>query len=277
MGPLEEPFFRARRPGPVDQVSCGECATTYDSDTNAFCPRCGSTDRAKTVPGALPVAARHNPRRRRVQASGVLLLVSGTLFLVSSLIGLAVPTEELARQFIEPMADQPGGTVILLPADDTPYDATLTTIAGDVVANATQHVGPFEARSPDHASLHVAWSVNGVEANATVIVLTGDTVRLQLAKANPGDVVIGSSLQTTVAVGRVVFVVAALLLVAGGLSALLLRWFPLAAAAAILGLVLGLVVVAGFLFAGLLFAIPFAVAALFILRGRRHFQRKANP
>lgn len=259
-------------PDLVDQVSCAECATSYDSDLNAFCPRCGSTDRSKAVPGALPVAARHDPRRRRVQASGVLLLVSGTLFLVFAVLGLAMPRAELAAQFVEPMADQPGGTLLLVPPANVSFNATITTLAGGPLGNASEHVGVFEFTSPDHASLRIAWTLDGQSYNTTAIILAGDTLRLPL-DAPVAEVVLGPSLKSTFAVVNVVFVIAAAVMVAGGLSALLLRLWPLAAAAAIFGLILGLIVVAGFLLAGLLFAIPFAAAALFILRGRHHFQR----
>lgn len=254
-------------------MQCGECGTRYDSDQNPFCPRCGSTAHGKVVPGAIPVAARHDPARRRVQASGVLLLVVGALFLVSALVGLTLPTQELAHRFVEPMADQPGGTLVLVPADDQPYNVTVTSLAGDPIANATGHVGELTIASPKHATLRIEGVHQGAIVNATAIVLTGDTLRLALADATPEEVAIGPTLETTVAVGRVVFIVVAVVLTGGGLCALLLRFYAGAATAAILGLLLSAVVLAGFLLAGLLFAIPFGFAGVFILRGRRHFGR----
>lgn len=256
-----------------DHVSCGQCGTRYDSDENAFCPRCGSTRHSDPVPGALPVAARHDPGRRRVQASGVLLIIVGSLFLVSSLVGLAIPVQELARQFVEPMADQPGGVLLLVPGDDAPYAATVSTLAGEVLVNESAQVGDLRVASPKHASLKVLWTAGNVSGNVTAIVISGDTLRLPLNVAPAQDTVIGATLAKTVSVGRIVFIVAATVLVAGGASGLLLRAWPLAAVAALMGVILGLVVVAAFLWAGLLFAIPFGLAASFILRGRRYFKR----
>lgn len=269
--PITQRFFPRGGAGPVaDVVSCGECATRYDSETNAFCPRCGSTDRSKLVPGALQVAARHDPARRRVQASGVLLLVAGALFLVTSLIGLTIPTQQLAQEFVTPMADQPGGALVLVPLDNAPYNATITSTAGAVLGNVTNHTGEWRVASPLHATVDVAWTSATQAGYVTAIVLPGDTLRIPL-QANGQDLLLGSSLQTTIQVGRGVFIVVAALLVGGGLCALLLRIWALAASAAIAGLLLGLLVVAGFLLAGLLFALPFGFAAVFILRGRRHF------
>lgn len=274
-GPVTQRFFPVGGAGVVpDLVSCGECATRYDSDSNAFCPRCGSTDRSKPVPGALQVAARHDPARRRVQASGVLLLVAGGLFLVSALIGLTIPAQQLAQEFVTPMADQPGGTVILVPEGNATYAATVTAMDGQVLGNASGQIGEWRLALPDHASVHVAWVVGGQSGNVTAIVLTGDTLRIPLDTQD--ELLLGSTLQTTITVGRVVFVAVAAVLVGGGLCALLLRVWALAAAAAIAGLLLGLLAVAGFLLAGLLFALPFGFAAVFILRGRRHF-RAAKP
>lgn len=258
----------------ADLVSCAECATRYDSETNAFCPRCGSTDRSKPVPGALQVAARHDPARRRVQASGVLLLVAGSLFLVSALIGLTIPAQQLAQEFVTPMADQPGGTLILVPADNATYDASVFARDGTLLGNVTGQQGEWRFASPQHASVQVTWTADQASGNVTAIVLTGDTLRIPLDGSQ--DLLLGSTLQTTILVGRILFVLVAAVLAAGGLSALLLRVWALAASAAVAGLLLGLLVVAGFLLAGLLFAVPFGFAAVFILRGRRHF-RPSTP
>lgn len=259
-------------------MTCAECGTRYDSDRDAFCPRCGSLARGAVVPGAVQVARRNDPARRRVQASGALLLVVGGLFLVSSLVGLAVPVEEVSQQFVEPMADQAGGELVLLPgADRTPFDVTVTTVDGDPVANATAQTDPVTVPLAKHAAVHVVVR-QATQANATAfdaVVLPGDRLRVQVGEVQSGDVAIGPTLRTTVQVGRYVFIGLALLLAGGGLCALLLRAWPVAATASIVGMVMGLIVLVAFPIVGLLFAVPFGFAGVFVLRGKRHFAKAA--
>jgi hypothetical protein len=265
-----------------DLVTCKECGTRYDTD-HGFCPRCGSTARGPTLPHAVAVAQRRDPGRRRVQASGVLLLVVGLLFLVSSLIGLAVPLEEVAVSFVEPMADQPGGTLILAGGDNVTYDVIVTTVDGAVVANATGHSGTFNVSSPRHATLHVAanWTADLAAGSTSsssefhAIVLGGDTLRVTLGEPDDGDVLVSPTLRTIVQVGRIAFVAVAVILAGGGTCALLLRFWPLAVVASLVGLFLAAIVLLGFLVYGLLFALPFGFAAFFILRGRAYFRKGA--
>lgn len=263
-----------------DVVTCKECGTRYDSG-HGFCPHCGSTVRGSTLPAAVAVAQRRDPGRRRVQASGALLLIVGSLFLVSSLIGLAVPMGEVAQQFVEPMADQPGGTLVLQAPQDASFDAVVTTQAGDEIANVTGHAGPLNVSSPDHASLRVVarWQANGTAgsmgfgAEFDAIVLAGDRLAIALDEPQDGDVLVSPTLRKIVQVGRVVFIAVAATLLGGGLCALLLRAWPFAVVAALIGILLAAIVLVGYLVAGLLFALPFGFAAFFILRGRRYFRR----
>jgi hypothetical protein len=132
--------------------------------------------------------------------------------------------------------------------------------------------------------LHVlaSWQPNltvGPKGSSTefdAIVLGGDTLRVDVDQAKDGDVVVSPTLRTIVQVGRVVFIGVALLLAGGGMCALLLRSWPLAVTAALVGVFLAAIVLLGYLYAGLLFAVPFGFAAFFILRGRRYFQRKGE-
>ncbi len=254
---------------------CAECGTRYDSDQNPFCPRCGSTEQGKVVPAALQVARRFDPARRRVQASGALLLLVGGLFLVSSLLGLAVPVGEVAQQFVAPMADQPGGELRLVPdVEHTHFDVVVTTLDGKPIANATAASEPVTIVSRSHATMAVNVTQNGTSHTFHAIVLGGDKLTVDVSQPEDGDVVVSSTLATIVQVGRVVFILAAATLIGGGVGALALRAWGLAAAASLVGLLLALLVLVGFFLAGLLFALPFGFAAYFILRGRRHFRRK---
>jgi hypothetical protein len=278
---MTEAFF-AVVPGPFmgDVVTCKECGTRYDSG-HGFCPHCGSTVRGSTLPAAVAVAQRRDPGRRRVQASGALLLLVGALFLLSSLIGLAVPMGEVAQQFVEPMADQPGGTLVLQGPQNASFAAVVTTQDGAELANVTGHVGALYVTSPDHASLHVvaSWQANGTAGSmgfATefdAIVLPGNTLEVGVDEVEEGTVVVSATLRKIVQVGRVAFIAVAATLLGGGLCALLLRAWPFAVAAALLGILLAAIVLVGYLVAGLLFALPFGFAAFFILRGRRYFRR----
>lgn len=256
-----------------DLVACAECGVRYAPAANAFCPRCGSTAKGVAVPAALEVATRRDPGRRRVQASGALLLVVGLLFLVSSAISLAIPVGEMAQTFVEPMADQPGGTLVIAPGAYAPFDVVVRSHAGEVLANATNQTQPFTFTSPEHATLHYEALVGeGPARNGTAIVFPGDTLQVSLDDA-PAFPAVSSTLATTVRVGRYVFLGLSAILLAGGASATALRWHGVAATAAVVGALLALVVLAGYLLAGLLFAVPFGFAAYFILRGRRHFRR----
>lgn len=254
-----------------DLVPCAECGVRYDPASNRFCPRCGSTAKGKAVPAAVEVAQRRDPGRRRVQASGALLLVIGVLFLVSSAVSLAIPVGEMAKTFVTPMADQPGGTLVLEPGSLSSFDVIIRSVAGEVLANATNQTTPFTFASDDHASLRYEVLAGTALRNGTVIVFPGDTVRIDASQDHALPLV-SQTLHTTVTVGRYVFLGIAAVLVAGGASAVALRFYGLAATAAVLGALLALLVLAGYLLAGLLFAIPFGFAAAFLLRGRRHFR-----
>ncbi len=256
-----------------DLAPCAQCGVRYDLADDAFCPRCGSTARGPPVPAALDVARRRDPGRRRVQASGALLLAVGVLFMVSSVISLAVPVGEMARTFEAPMADQAGGTLVLEPGAYASFDVVVRSHAGEVLANATNQTQPFTFTSPEHATLHYEALVGeGPARNGTAIVFPGDTLHVSLDD-NLVFPAVSSTLATTVRVGRYVFLGLAAILVTGGAAGAWLRLYALAATAAVVGAVLALLVLAGYLLAGLLFAVPFGLAAYFILRGRRHFTR----
>lgn len=72
----------------VRWVSCAECAARYDTQATLFCPRCGSTLRGRADAELAPLA-RDDPRRRRVQMGGAILLLVGLA------IGLLVATQLL--------------------------------------------------------------------------------------------------------------------------------------------------------------------------------------
>lgn len=255
-------------------MPCAECGVRYDPAVNAFCPRCGSTARGTPEPAVLAVARRRDPARRRVQASGVLLVAVGLLFLVSTVLSLTLPVGEMAKTFVGPMASQPGGTLVLVPDGDGPYNVTIRNVDGEVLANATGHVGEYRFIATQHAALRYEAVAGNETTNGTALVFTGDTLRVpldgeahELPQASP-------TLQQTIRVARYAFLGLAALLLAGGACAIALRAWPLAAVAAVVGILLAALVLLGYLLAGLLFALPFGFAAYFILRGKRYFEAK---
>jgi hypothetical protein len=256
-----------------DLVTCAECGSHYDSERDAFCPRCGSTAKGKILPAALAVARRNDPGRRRVQVSGVVLLIIGLLFLGSTVAEAVLSKGQLPGEYADLMADQAGGTLVV-DANGTAFMVTVLTMEGRELANRSSSGEPVEIEVAKHAGVRLQLQVGNATTNATAVVLPGDRLEVDASTVREGQALSGSSLQVIgkVAIGFGMFF--ALLLAGGGLAALRLRWFPLAATAAILGALVGVFALFFFLTAGLLFAVPFGFAAYFVLRGKRHFAAK---
>lgn len=269
-------FGRARvEPGVAETVECSECGTSYDSQEHPFCPRCGSTSRGAAVPGAIAVAARRDPSRRRVQASGGVLLAIGLLFLASAAAGFLPANGEATATLVDLLATQPGGQLYVgFPTAGNASLELFSVDAGESLDNSTTDDGRAEVGLP-RASVRVHAIQGGVHWNRTVVVLEGDRLTLDLP-AGGGDDVEPIFSRAAGAIERytaIAMLVIALVLVGGGIAALALRIFPLAALAAGIGALLALVALFSFLLVGLLFALPFGFAAYFIVRGRRHFRK----
>jgi hypothetical protein len=73
----------------TDRVQCAECERIYDSNENPFCPRCGGMKHQNPVIAAHAIAGRADPRRRRVQVAGVIMLSTGALVLLAGIAMLA--------------------------------------------------------------------------------------------------------------------------------------------------------------------------------------------
>lgn len=268
----------------AETVECSECGASYDSESHPFCPRCGSTARGTPLPGAVASAARRSPGRRRVQASGFVLVAVGVLFLVSAAASLLVPAQEAAEPLVDAIATQPGGKVVLaFPAagggNGTPGTARFLGLDDAELGNATADAGGQVAFDSPQASLRVEARQGAWAWNRTVVAMRGDTVTIRLPSGGDergadGGLVLGKTLVAAASVARYVLLVSAVLLVAGGAAALTLRWFALAATGALTGALFGLLALVGFLAAGLLFALPFGLCAYFILSGRRHFRHR---
>lgn len=258
-------------------MECSECATPYDSQEHPFCPRCGSTAQRASVPGALVSARRNDPARRRVQASGAVLLAIGLLFLVASLASALVPQQRAAESVIDAMASQPGGNLTIVWPTNATATLELRARDGTSLGNATVEGGRHEV-DVARAVVEVHSTQGEATWNQTVVVLGGDSLLLELPPeppAGPAEPVFSPLFTQVLSVARYVSVAFAVLLCVGGLCALLLRLWAIAAVGAIMGILLGLLALVGFLALGLLFAIPFAICGVLILRGRRHFRTSA--
>lgn len=60
-------------------VPCAECGNRYDAEAMKFCSRCGSTVQGKDPDVRVPVLA-NDPRRRRAQMGGAILMFMGLSF-----------------------------------------------------------------------------------------------------------------------------------------------------------------------------------------------------
>ena len=263
-----------------DLVQCSECGTAYDSEEHPFCPRCGSTTQRATMPGALVSARRNDPARRRVQASGAVLLAIGMLFLVASLASALVPQERAAESVLDMLAAQPGGHLTITWPSPEPATVVLQARDGTVLGNATVEGGRHEVNST-RAVVAVLSTQGNQSWNQTVVVLDGDSLDLALPAepaAEPSQAIFSPLASRMLTAGRYVSLGLALVLFIGGLCALLLRLWAIAAVGAIIGILLGVFALAFFLLLGLLFAIPFVVCGILILRGRKHFlARNGTP
>lgn len=260
----------------TELVECSECGTPYDSQEHPFCPRCGSTSQRATVPGALASAQRHDPARRRVQASGAVLLAIGTMFLVAGLAIALVPQERAEASTLDLLSAQPGGFLVIEWPTDAPANLTLRARDGTLLNETLVPAGHYEG-NVSRAVVEVFTTQGNRSWNQTVVVIDGDAVTLRLPEdpaSASGEPLFTRTFSQTMAVARYVFLGFAVALCAGGLCALLLRLWPLAVVGAIVGILMGVIAMFAFLLLGLLFAIPFIVGGILILRGRRHFRAR---
>lgn len=270
----------------MDSVQCAECGERYDSDEHPFCPRCGALEKAEASEAPFVMAARDDPRRRRVQAAGVMMTLVGGLMLVLFLVMLAM-APSLVPQTLDTLADQPGGAVhIHLSEGGAPVhgaEVTLSARNGTLLQNGTTDQNGwanFTAVGPAGIDLAVHHAGNvwtravfslpgaGTDASATVVELD-----LAVAPRTSEDWMGVDAFVTGSRVIAAVFSLVSAVTVAGGVSALRLRRRSLATAGALVGmlpwLILFVASLNGLVLAVLLF---FALALWFLRQGRALFQ-----
>lgn len=274
----------------METVECSECGNRYDSQANAFCPRCGSTKTGAPMPGALALSRRNDPRRRRIQMAGVLLLVLGALTLVvaiyylSVLMGGTALSPDTYDVVAPALGGQPGGGATLTILDNGTAAANVTlhlaAMAGNATSNATYQGAPLDVPLPGQfTNLTVSqgnrtffrhlYAPQGIHLNVTV----------DLARDATGPSWVAADMRgiAMVAVGILAGVAATVVL--GGIAAMRLQWYPVAVLGAALPTALSL-----FFALMLLALVYFLYVALFgwalvlIARGRPYFRsRKAPP
>ena len=222
-----------------DWVVCAECHTRYEATQFSFCTRCGSTARAGSgAPVPVSPLRRRDPARMRLQLGGVLLLAVGLVFVGSAVLLFMNPAwsqgtsfDQLGQSPADPTA--PAGD-IQVHVTDSGVDlrgANVSVTAG----NRTVATGTTGADGRYNATLTGSFAVN-----VTVQAGNGTWVRRALAPHGfvvPVDVDIGRDARSTDRVAGpeelflvtgIAWLVMSLLMVLGGLAAVLVRWRGLA-------------------------------------------------
>lgn len=268
-------------------MPCAECGVRYDPAVNAFCPRCGSTARGTPEPAVLAVARRRDPARRRVQASGAVLLSVGSLltllFIPVLLFSGSLMDATVEQLMSDPEMRVPGGRVIVVATDNgTPLaGAPVQLIAAgtaEVLANGTTNeTGRFTGFVGKNAFVNISLEAPPGTFLRRAVAIDGatTTVRIDVGR----DEIHRTSwtgVQPLLLMMRIlvaVFLAIALLLAAAGLCALRLRAWGFAVAGAALGAVPLLILTVATLSVGFMLML-FVVAAplVIIARGRRYFE-----
>ncbi len=275
-----------------ERVQCAECGNQYDSNENAFCPRCGSVPRARSGDAAAPPAAtlrlsRLDPSLRRLRAAGLVLMILGSLAALQFLYVVAVapgPDEQFLNDVsdLEPFASQPGGKISLYISGGAGNESIAATAPnGTVMAQTALENGKgwfnttlattfsnITITDSDHITrvLLRVYLPAGNDLDSTVDLATVDF------EAEPTWLVADTSTVVRTLAGFATFM--ALVVVAGGLGAWRQRTRGLALLAGSLAVFPGLLVLPFQFLAGVLLLLPGAIALAFIIAGRRHFVRK---
>lgn len=258
----------------MEEVECAECSNRYDSQVHTFCPQCGNARQRGAAIAYRPQA--FDPRRRRAQAGGVILIATAAFGLVLCAYGMFaapnLPSPELAGAV---MQDQPGGTLEVHLDGLDGATVNLTRFDGTPLRNATAVNGTATFEELESAAVNVTVRHATGDWSRQALVLEGQTVRLRIAADDPmaDDTLAGAD--QLVAPIRVVlgfFAAVAAFVVLAGVSALRLRHRGLAISGAVIGLLPVLMLAVAVPTVGsLLLLLLLGVALAFIVAGRMHF------
>lgn len=256
----------------MDEVDCPECGARYDSDANAFCPRCGSERKAPAREATIASAQRTQPGRRRVQAGGLILAVLGGLAALQFLIGAIVPADPdpATLEMLSDVGffrDLPGGEVVLSMQPGAVGNYTLATLDGNATTGTAMNGTTLSLES---AFMNLTVTLDGTQYVRMLYVPQGEqeTVHLEDDAASWVSAGAPSALR---GIAAFMAFFAALVLV-GGISAVRLRQRRLAVMAIVLAALPGLFLVFLAPPVGLLLLVLPGAAAYLILSGRQHFR-----
>jgi hypothetical protein len=276
-------------------VQCAECGNRFDAGLTGFCTRCGATAPPPGAPGASPAGPagwqplRRDGLRRRVQVGGILLAAWGALLAVACLAFALLPTGVLAGQLdsvVDDLGDAalPGGALHVQVLDNG------TALAGATVelrtptghqlsSNRTDAHGWANATLGEHAAANLTVRAGGHVLERRVLVRDNDTLEARLDVARDpaaGTARLGvDRLVDLLRIGAVVLGAAALLLLAGGVAAVAVRWPVLAIAGPVPVLALTVLLAVATLSVGMFVILVLqAVGLALVVSGRPAFRRR---
>lgn len=274
-------------------VPCAECGNRYDADAMRFCSRCGSTVQGKDPEARVPVLA-NDPRRRRAQMGGAILLFMGLgIFAVWGwgLMMAGFDAEDDIEGFVGLTGDSPipaGDLHVRALANGTPLpgaDVRLRLPSGaDYLQGTTDAHGWYNVSLARQAAvtIHVSLGNDSVERRAFVVWPSLEELRIDVLRDEPhASGRVGLEQFSALVVVVLVFIgLASLLMATGGAAALALRLPNLAIAAPIPGLVATTIlflwtILVGAFEVGVLALLALQIAAIaMIASGRGVFRRR---
>ncbi len=274
-------------------VPCAECGSRYDADTTTFCPRCGSTIHGKDPEVRVPVLA-NDPRRRRAQMGGAILLFMGLAFFaiwgyglvsagfhpegsIDGFVGLTgsspIPAGELHIRVVRDGVAIENATVVLALPSGLPFKS-----------GATNHAGWYNASLERQAAVNITIHAGNVtlERRAFVVWPASEEVLLDVAR-DPARSTEWLGLQEfnqLAVVGLILSGATFLLMAVGGGAALALRLPNLAVGAPVPAIVLTSLLfvwtlLVGVFYIGIVLLLALQMTAIvMVASGRSAFRRR---
>ncbi len=273
-----------------ERVQCAECERIYDSDEHPFCPRCGGTKHAAAVPAAKSIAQRHDPRRRRVQVAGIIMVSTGALVLLA---GIAmVASAGAVWQFASGLDDSEAGALtetassidVFVFDEGLPMEGVNVTLGageGEIRSVSTDADGyaHFANVSSFVVDLNLqngedVWELSFIAMNPTNDPNAPMEVRLEWSDQSVinGPLLDERAVETTTRIMGIGAILLGLTPIIGGIAALRLRNQHLAFMGAVVGGIPWLFMfIASLSLSMLLIMVLFIMAAVFVRQGRDLF------
>ncbi len=258
----------------TERVVCAECNEGYDSDEHPFCPRCGAMGTTDAPAAAVQLAGRSDPRRRRVQASGIMMAATGGMIALFGVI-LLVAASGLASTMFNEGVQQPSAPIQVIVTDGgVPVEGVNVTIAsvkGSPISALTDANGTAAFPMQVDAVMDVTagnWSGRlaaitlGAEQDYVLeLDNDGPTAPLMDRSMVRNSILLIGGLAAFMGIGPIV----------GGINAIRLKGHTMAFAGAIIGMIPWLIVLMLSPLLGLLVLACYVAATVFIRQGRTLF------